>query len=211
MRDIVSRLQQGLHTARERGEELAQAARMRVEVFTLGREQEALYARLGRAYHDGASSEVLEGIQGELRRVAEEIAARERILGELASDLTEDGPRPLPTVVPAAGTDASEATAAPEAIPGAQPIGEVHKEPQAQSPHQSPQGDPHGPTDGSGSWPSPSESSPSAPWDNASVRPSGDAFSADAPSADTPSTDSPSTDSPSADSPSAADLWRNKP
>lgn len=151
MRDIVSRLQQGLHTARERGEELAQAARMRVEVFTLGREQEALYARLGRAYHDGASPEVLEGIQGELRRVSEEIAARERVLGEIAADPAEDGARPLPPATPVQDSTAAAAASPSERIPGAQSIGE------------SPQGNPHGRADGSGSWPSPPDSRRGAP------------------------------------------------
>lgn len=200
MRDIVSRLQQGLHTARERGEELAQAARMRVEVFTLGREQEALYARLGRAYHDGASPEVLEGIQVELRRVSEEIAARERVLGELTPDPAEELSRP-PAVLPPESSGVPQTPPDPRSgaqIPGAQipssqsPGSQI---PGAQPIAESPQGDPHGPTDGSGSWPSPSEFGSSG---------SGSGAAEDRPRVPGAEGDP----DPEASASSAADLWR---
>lgn len=68
-----------------RGEEVAQAARLRLDLFQLNRELDALYARLGRAYHGQAPVSALEEIRAEITRVDEEIAANERLLQELGS------------------------------------------------------------------------------------------------------------------------------
>ncbi len=82
-----------------RGEEVAQAARLRLDIFQLNRELDALYARLGRAYHGNASVASLEEIRAEIGRVDEEIAARERLLTELGADLQD------PAEVPAGPVD----------------------------------------------------------------------------------------------------------
>ena len=70
-----------------RGEEMAQGARLRLDVFQLSRELDALYARLGRAYHGNAEVSTLEEIRAEIARVDEEIAARELLMTELGADL----------------------------------------------------------------------------------------------------------------------------
>ena len=72
-----------------RGEEVTQAARLRLDIFQLGREQGEMYARLGRAYHSNASVSALEEIRAEIARVDEEIAAREKLIAELGADVKE--------------------------------------------------------------------------------------------------------------------------
>ncbi|GGR14607.1 hypothetical protein [Deinococcus ruber] len=72
-----------------RGEEVAQSARLRVDIFQLNRELDALYARLGRAYHGSASVSVLEDIRADIGRVEEEISSRERLMTELTSTPVE--------------------------------------------------------------------------------------------------------------------------
>ncbi|MEW6422512.1 MAG: hypothetical protein AB1511_12435 [Deinococcota bacterium] len=89
--NIFNQVRRGAERVQRRGEELTQSARLRLEVFGLSRELEGLYARLGRAYHAGADSEVLQGIQDEIRRVDEEISAHERLIRELGSDSGEHG------------------------------------------------------------------------------------------------------------------------
>ena len=74
-----------------RGEEVAQGARLRLDIFQLGREQGEMYARLGRAYHGNATVSTLEEIRAEIARVDEEIAARERLMTELGADLGGTG------------------------------------------------------------------------------------------------------------------------
>ena len=69
-----------------RGEEVTQAARLRLDIFQLGREQGEMYARLGRAYHGNASVSTLEEIRAEIARVDEEIAARENLITELGTE-----------------------------------------------------------------------------------------------------------------------------
>ena len=68
-----------------RGEEVAQSARLRVDLFQLNRELDALYARLGRAYHGSAAVSVLEDIRADIARVEDEITGRERLMAELTS------------------------------------------------------------------------------------------------------------------------------
>ena len=72
-----------------RGEEVAQSARLRVDIFQLHRELDALYARLGRAYHGSAAVSVLEEIRADIGRVEEEIASRERLMTELTTPPVE--------------------------------------------------------------------------------------------------------------------------
>ncbi|GBF07080.1 hypothetical protein DAERI_120073 [Deinococcus aerius] len=81
--NILNSVRRGAERVQRRGEEVAQGARLRLEVFGLTRELDSLYARLGRSYHAGAAPEVLSGIQDDIRRVDEEISARERLLREL--------------------------------------------------------------------------------------------------------------------------------
>ncbi|MPY67875.1 hypothetical protein F8S09_14490 [Deinococcus sp. SDU3-2] len=83
--NIFDTVRRGAGRVQRRGEEVAQTARLRVEVFGLTRELDTLYARLGRAYHAGADTAILAGIQDDLRRVDEEISARERLIAELSA------------------------------------------------------------------------------------------------------------------------------
>ncbi|MFC4452723.1 hypothetical protein [Deinococcus sonorensis] len=97
---IVNTLRRGALRAQRRGEEVAQAARLRVEIFQLGREMDALYARLGRAYHGNAEVSVLEEIRLDISRLDQEISAREQLLSELNEPLAPDPVSPGPHVPP---------------------------------------------------------------------------------------------------------------
>lgn len=85
----MDRVRRGAERVQRRGEEVAQSTRLRLEVFQLNRELDTLYARLGRSYHAGAEAEVLEGTREEIRRVEEEIQARERLITELNAEPAE--------------------------------------------------------------------------------------------------------------------------
>ncbi|GHF93054.1 hypothetical protein GCM10017783_01160 [Deinococcus piscis] len=63
---------------RQRGEQLANTARLKVEVMGYSRDLESLYARLGRAYHHRAAPEILDLIEQEIAQVERDIALRER-------------------------------------------------------------------------------------------------------------------------------------
>ena len=96
-----------------RGEEVTQAARLRLDIFQLGREQGEMYARLGRAYHGNASVSALEEIRAEIARVDEEIAAREKLIAELGTDLKEEAASPHPADL---GVNLSKAPASPVTV-----------------------------------------------------------------------------------------------
>ncbi|EYB67594.1 hypothetical protein DEIPH_ctg035orf0037 [Deinococcus phoenicis] len=89
--NILNSVRRGAERVQRRGEEVTQSARLRLEVFQLNRELDALYARLGRSYHAGADLDVLQELRGDIRRVDEEISARERLLHELGSDPAGEG------------------------------------------------------------------------------------------------------------------------
>lgn len=89
--NILNSLQRGAERVQRRGEEVAQVARLRLEIFQLGRELDGHFARLGRAYHARAEKDTLGGIQDEIRRAEEEISARERLISELGEDPKADG------------------------------------------------------------------------------------------------------------------------
>ncbi|WP_175607449.1 hypothetical protein [Deinococcus marmoris] len=89
--NILNSLQRGAERVQRRGEEVAQVARLRLEIFQLGRELDGHFARLGRAYHAGAEKDTLGGIQDDIRRAEEEISARERLITELGEDPKADG------------------------------------------------------------------------------------------------------------------------
>lgn len=65
---------------RQRGGQLAQTARLKMEVMQYSRDLESLYARLGRAYHHRAADEILGLIEQEIAQVERDIALRERQL-----------------------------------------------------------------------------------------------------------------------------------
>jgi len=95
--NILSSVRRGAGRVQRRGEEVAQTTRLRLEIFQLTRELDALYARLGRSYHGGADPGVLQGVQADIRRVDEEISARERLIHELSHDEPPPGsPEPTP-------------------------------------------------------------------------------------------------------------------
>lgn len=89
--NLVNSLRRGVEQARTRGEEVAQAARLRLEIFQLNRELDGLYGRLGRAYHANADVEVLTGIRGEITRVDDDIAAREQSIADLGQPAEDEG------------------------------------------------------------------------------------------------------------------------
>lgn len=89
--NILNTVKRGAERVQRRGEEVASATRLRVEIFSLSRELDALYGRLGRSYHAGAELDVLGGVQEEIRRVEEEIRARERLIEELGEHEDEPG------------------------------------------------------------------------------------------------------------------------
>lgn len=97
--NLLNSVRRGAGRVQRRGEEVAQTTRLRLEVFQLTRELDALYARLGRSYHGGADLGVLQGVQGDIRRVDEEISARERLIRELSHEPGEGDPAsgPPPT------------------------------------------------------------------------------------------------------------------
>jgi hypothetical protein len=82
--NLLNSVRRGAGRVQRRGEEVAQTARLRLEVFQLTRELDGLYARLGRSYHGGADMGVLQGVREDIRRVDEEISVRERLMEELA-------------------------------------------------------------------------------------------------------------------------------
>ena len=89
----MNSLRRGVDRARTRGEEVAQTTRLRFEIFGLNRELDALYGRLGRAYHASADLAVLQPIRDEIGRVDEEITARERLIVELSAPASPPEPR----------------------------------------------------------------------------------------------------------------------
>lgn len=84
--NILNSVRRGAGRVQRRGEEVAQTTRLRLEVFQLTRELDTLYARLGRSYHGGADRGVLEGLRDDIRRVDDEISARERLIRELSHE-----------------------------------------------------------------------------------------------------------------------------
>lgn len=108
--NILNTVKRGAERVQRRGEEVASTTRLRVEIFSLSRELDALYGRLGRSYHAGADLDVLRGVQEEIRRVEEEIRARERLIKELGEHEDEPGG---PSATAPAGT--GPAGAAPAA------------------------------------------------------------------------------------------------
>ena len=87
--NILNTVKRSAEKVQRRGEEVAQSARLRLEVYQLSRELDGVYNRLGRAYHAQADPAVLESVRDEVRRLDEEIAARERLIAELG-DVPED-------------------------------------------------------------------------------------------------------------------------
>ncbi|GAA4016507.1 hypothetical protein GCM10022631_31080 [Deinococcus rubellus] len=87
--NIFSSVKRGAEKVQRRGEEVAQSARLRLEVYQLSRELDSLYARLGRAYHAEADPAVLGDLREDVRRLDEEIAAREHLIAELGEAADE--------------------------------------------------------------------------------------------------------------------------
>ena len=122
----MDRVRRGAERVQRRGEEVAQSTRLRLEVFQLNRELDTLYARLGRSFHSGAEAEVLEGLREEIRRVDEEIQARERLITELNAEPTGDEENAQATAEAGASSivrvsvdpAAMTATHAPDVTPG---------------------------------------------------------------------------------------------
>ncbi|AFZ68717.1 hypothetical protein [Deinococcus peraridilitoris] len=92
--NILDSLKRGAQRARSRGEEVAQTTRLRFEVYQLNRDLDALYGRLGRAYHSGAEVAILQPMRDEIARIDEEIAARERLITELSEGEKASGTAP---------------------------------------------------------------------------------------------------------------------
>lgn len=84
--NILNTVRQGVEQVQRRGEELTQVARLRVEVFQLSRDLEGHFARLGRAYHNGADHDLLQGIRADIQRTEGEIRDREQLIAELGDE-----------------------------------------------------------------------------------------------------------------------------
>ncbi|WP_155299086.1 hypothetical protein [Deinococcus kurensis] len=111
--NILNTVKRGAERVQRRGEEVASATRLRVEIFSLSRELDALYGRLGRSYHAGADRDVLSGVQEDIRRVEEEIKARERLIEELGEHEDEPGgPASSAATAPASSGPSGAAPAA---------------------------------------------------------------------------------------------------
>ncbi len=81
--NILNTVKRSAERVQRRGEEVAQVARLKMEVFQLTRELDGHYARLGRAYHAGADLDLLQGVREDIRRAEEDIRSRERLIDEL--------------------------------------------------------------------------------------------------------------------------------
>lgn len=89
--NILNSVKRGAERVKTRSEEVAQVARLKMEVFQLTRELDGHYARLGRSYHAGADLDLLTEIRQDIRRVEEDIKSRERLIEELG-DTPEETP-----------------------------------------------------------------------------------------------------------------------
>ena len=119
--NILDTVRRGAEKVQRRGEEVAQVARLRMEVFQLGRELDGTYGRLGRAYHGGAQPDQLAELQTEVRRLEAEIQARERLITELGSVPDEPGTVRVepdyPVATPTATAGPRTAPNVPAAVP----------------------------------------------------------------------------------------------
>lgn len=122
--NLLNTMKKGAEKVQRRGEEVAQIARLKMEIFQLTRELDGHYARLGRAYHDGKDVDILGGIREDIRHTEEEIKGRERLITELGD--TPD-PRPETGSIQRADRATSATPASPPfthetpATPGNQP------------------------------------------------------------------------------------------
>lgn len=116
--NILNSVKRGAERVKTRSEEVAQVARLKMEVFQLTRELDGHYARLGRSYHAGADLDLLTGIRQDIRRVEEDIKSRERLIEELGDNPEE------------AHTN-DQAPAQTQLVPLAQPAETAHEGEQA--------------------------------------------------------------------------------
>lgn len=82
--NILNSVKRSAEKVQRRGEEVAQSAKLRVEIYQLSRELDGLYARLGRAFHADADDKILSELRQDVGRLDEEIAAREQLIIELS-------------------------------------------------------------------------------------------------------------------------------
>lgn len=129
--NLLNTVKKGAEKVQRRGEEVAQIARLKMEIFQLNRELDGHYARLGRAYHDGKEVDILSGVREDIRHTEEEIRGRERLITELG-----ETPDPPPQEASAASIEKVEKVEAQPAAPSASaPSGAPHT-PQSQSGNQ---------------------------------------------------------------------------
>lgn len=123
--NILNSVKRGADRLQRRGEEAAQIARLKVEIFQLSREQDALYARLGRSVYSGAEVDVLQDVRQDISRVEEEIKARERLITELSTAAETAEAEVKQTVVSSTPVVTIEKTAAPKSNEGTSDTAEV--------------------------------------------------------------------------------------
>lgn len=90
LESFMQQFRRGTEQLQRRSEEVAHSARLRLEIYQLTREQDALYARLGRAYHAGVDKQTLEELRGEIRQLEQAITGRETLMAELGEELPSD-------------------------------------------------------------------------------------------------------------------------
>ncbi|WP_135228209.1 hypothetical protein [Deinococcus fonticola] len=111
--NILNTVKKGAEKVQRRGEEVAQIARLKMEIFQLTRELDGHYARLGRAYHDGKPVDILSGIREDIRHTEDEVKGRERLITELG-----DTPDPRPDSTSIEKVETAPSTSASPSFPG---------------------------------------------------------------------------------------------
>ena len=84
--DIAKTLKQGLDTASKKGGEMAQAARLRVDLFNQNRDLESAYNKLGKAVYTHADPLEQASIRVEIDKIKLEVARLEQELRDIGED-----------------------------------------------------------------------------------------------------------------------------
>jgi flagellar hook-associated protein FlgK len=84
--DIAKTLKQGLDTASKKGGEMAQAARLRVDLFNQNRDLESAYNKLGKAVYTGADALEQSALRLEIDKMKAEVARLEQELRDIGED-----------------------------------------------------------------------------------------------------------------------------
>lgn len=84
--DIAKKLKQGLDTATKKGGEMAQEARLRVDLFNQNRDLESVYNKLGKAVYTHADPLEQSAIRLEIDKIKLEVVRLEQELRDIGED-----------------------------------------------------------------------------------------------------------------------------